>query len=70
LSRHSIANVLRQVRGARNAVARAIVRYQRRNDAVTALLEKLLGQLNASEKVALEANRRAVAREDHQRRAA
>jgi hypothetical protein len=68
-SRWSIKNALRQVRGARNAVARAKVRHGR-NDVVTEMLERLLAQLNADEKLALEANRAAVAREVRARRAA
>jgi hypothetical protein len=67
VSRHSRQNVLRQVRGARNACARTAIRY-RKDERVTELLAECLAHLNAAERALLEKNRRAVARE-HRRAA-
>jgi hypothetical protein len=63
MSRHSIKNTKRLVRGARGAAARAEVRYSK-NDPVAALLRQCVSLLTAAEKKLLEANRRAVAREE------
>ncbi len=68
MSRHSIKNTKRLVRGARGAAARAEVRYAKR-DPIAALLRQCMALLTAAEKKLLEADRRAVAREDRWRAA-
>lgn len=59
MSRWSLKNTLRQVRGARGAAARAEVRYHR-DDVVSLLLRSCMARLNDAEKALLEANRRAA----------
>lgn len=56
-SRWSLANVLRQVRGARNAADRARIKYGK-NDVTALLIRSAMQQLNGAEKSLLEAKRR------------
>lgn len=60
MSRWSLKNVVRQVRGARGAAARAEVRYHR-NDVVTLLIRRAVKALNAAEAHLLDARTRALA---------
>ena len=60
-SSYSIANVLRQVRGARNAAARAEVRYGR-SEPVCAKLKQAQAALNKAEAYLLAARRLALAK--------
>lgn len=67
-SRWSIKGVLRQVRGARNAAGRTEIRYGK-HDAIALLLRVCMAKLTDAERALLDANRRAVAREDRRRAA-
>lgn len=68
MSRWSIKNVTRLTRGARNAAGRARVRYSK-DDVIRLLLAQCMAKLNEAEQKLLEANRRAVAREERRRAA-
>ena len=67
-SRWSIDGVLRQLRGARNAIGRAQIRHGRRDD-VRAALERAKALANELEAVLLDARRR-VGHGRRERRAA
>lgn len=68
MSRWSIENVLRQVRGARGSAGRALTKHAKQ-DRVAELLATCMAHLTAAEHALLAKNRRAVERETRRRAA-